>query len=170
MAYVTTENLCSGMVVARKLLDRNQRVLLRAGVALSESHIQALRSLGIKGLEIRGNRCQSDFARHPVNSGHPVHTAEGGAFSVLREKAVSSSITPETGKPVLEALRITRAASKPLQPKLEPLIAKQTEIILKELLKESPVKENSAIAAVVRLCAIRILHTKKRQKTDVNLM
>ncbi len=166
MAYITTENLSSGMVVAHKLLDRDRRVLLRAGVALSESHIQALRSLGIAGLEIRSNHHQNAPVPRSVSSCHLRCSTEEGAVSHEKAAPLRDSFTPRANKPVLEALRVTRTASKPLQPKLEPLIAKQTETIVNDLLKGTQIREDSAVAAVIRLCTIRALCTKNRQKTD----
>ncbi len=164
MAYVTTQNLCAGMVVARNLLDRNQRVLLRAGVALSESHIRALHSLGVAGLEIRGGHVPSPL--FPAGR-------EGGVQPSARQESAATASTPEKERPAriestLRTLQVTRPASKPLRPKLEPVMARQSEALLNHLLEGTAVKRDSALAAVVQLCTLRLLRAKSvKDQTSV---
>ncbi len=170
MAYVTIENLCSGMVVARKLLDHNQRVLLPSGIALTEPHIQSLRSLGVKGLEIRSSY-QKVSATRSVSFNHSRHTTNNNHIPLSQEQLYSrstSTVSPP-GKPAVETLRVTRATTQPLRPRLEPVIAKQTNAILTELLKGTGIKDDSAVVSVIRLCTIRALLAKNRQKTVVNI-
>jgi len=163
MAYISSENLRTGMVVAHNLLDQNRKVLLQAGVALGKSHIQALRSLGIKGLEIRGNSHQQLPVPHAIGTAHNSrHKNREEGIPAARKQ--SATTTSSTGKPVLETLRVTRAAPPLLQPALDPLVARQTKTILNELLKGTAIKKDSAVAAVIRLCAIRILHAKTVKK------
>ena len=173
MAYISSENLCAGMVVARNLLDRNRRVLLQAGVALSKSHIQALRSLGIEGLEIRSSNHHQHLSAPPSSGAahEPGHTVEEGVVSATQTHKQPNSLdsSAATGKSIFEALRVTRAATKPLQPTVEPLVAQQADTLLNELLKGTAIKEDSAVAAVIKLCTIRHLHKKKKKKTDVNI-
>ncbi len=166
MAYITTENLRPGMVVARRLLDQNQRVLLQAGIALGRSHIQALRSLGIAGVEIRGSFRHSP-APPPADSPLSYQPRKKKVLSFPYEQYVisrSSAAPAVSQKPLPDILRVTRAATRPLRPKPEPLVAKQSAIILNRLLKGTGIKENSAVASVIKLCAIRVLQAKCAKK------
>ncbi len=170
MAYVTTQNLCAGMVVARNLLDRNQRVLLRAGVALSESHIRALRSLGIAGLEIRGLPPGSLPAAPPSPSRNESRPSSA-VPAADRESTRSSAKTGTNAAKVestLQTLRVTRAPSKPLRPKLEPVMAKQSEALVNHMLAGTSIRQDSALAAVIQLCALRLLRSKNvKERTSI---
>ena len=164
MAYVTTQNLCAGMVVARNLLDRNQRVLLRAGVALSEAHIRALRSLGVAGLEIRSGHSPS--LTPPVTTGNPIPVGRQPSTDATQPKRKVPLTKIES---TLQTLQVTRTASKPLRPRLEPAMARQSEALLNHLLEGTSVARDSALAAVVRLCALRLLRTKNvKDQTPVH--
>ncbi len=149
MAYIKIENLCSGMIMGRKLLDRNRRLLLPAGIALTRHHIQALRSLGIKGVEIRGgSQRQKQLTPPPVPAAHA---------PTRQNRSKPAKATTTLAKPVLEALQVNRPATKPLKVQLEPCIARQTRALLNELLKNTAIDKNSGVASVVKLCAIRVL-------------
>ncbi len=161
MAYVTTQNLCAGMVVARNLLDRNQRILLRAGVALSESHIKALRSLGIAGLEIRGSHTP---LTGPTPSANPPSSATAAPRDPLHNAKPAAQGNRAKIENTLQTLQVTRAASKPLRPKLEPVMARQSEVLLDHLLEGTPIKRNSAVAAVIQMYTLRLLRMKSVKK------
>ncbi|GEM_PF-2483195 len=164
MAYITTDNLSVGMVVARKLIGRNGRILLNAGVALGDSHIQALRSLGVKGLEIRSVR--PPHATVPHSSGPTPSSSETeGDIACSAPLSGPGSRSPVVEKPVSRVLHVTRAPSRPLTPVVEPQIARQTDIVVGEMLKGTAITKNSAIAAVVRLYTLRLLHSRKRQRS-----
>ncbi len=162
MTYVLTDNLRPGMVVARRLTGRNNRVLLRAGVALSETHIHALRSLGIPGLEIRS--CAKVYSR------------------TLLQRAPGSRSTPDAQQPVvITPQRKGNTAPRrdnhhPRQPEPTnegvsrkepaPLLTRQTDILTSAVLEGTGIKSDSALAQVVRLCANRILQSKNRRQID----
>ncbi len=162
MAFVTTQNLCAGMVVARNLLDRNQRILLKAGVALSESHIRALHSLGIPGLEIRG----LPYSTTPVPAARSSHTASIQASKPEPRTPAKPRVTKDQAKieSTLRTLKVTRTASKPLRPRPEPAIASQSEALMNHLLKGTSIARDSALATVVQLYTLRLLRMKSVKK------
>lgn len=54
MALVAVDNLETGMVLARDVLDRNGRMLLGAGTELSQKHLVIFRTWGITEVQIAG--------------------------------------------------------------------------------------------------------------------
>jgi len=165
MAYVNTEDLRAGMIVARKLLDHNQRVLLQAGVALSRIHIQALHSMDVPGLDIRvGNYIHTLPSQNSVST-IPVETPSSNEMPNFGQPATTSS---NNSQAAIKTLRVTRATSNLLKSIPDPLTTRQVNMVLQELLKGTRIKTNTALAEVVKICAFRILSAKDRQKTGIN--
>ena len=164
MTYITTDSLRPGMVVARKLTGRNDRVLLRAGVALSETHIHALHSLGIRGLEIRGSGhwysstpLSGDLGPPPVT---PPEVQQSGTTPQQPEKITTRR--SDAGQSLQQEPGTARIGGR--EP--EPLVAQQTDILTSAVLEGTGIKSDSALAQVVRLCATRVLQTRNRQQID----
>lgn len=54
MGKLNFDQLQAGMVLAADIVDRNNRVLLKAGIALTEKHLTVLRQWGITEADIQG--------------------------------------------------------------------------------------------------------------------
>jgi len=54
MGKLNLDQLQAGMVLAADVVDRNHRVLLKAGIALTEKHLTVLRQWGITEADIQG--------------------------------------------------------------------------------------------------------------------
>lgn len=59
MATVLLRNLRPGMVVAKDIFDLNGNVLIQSGVEIEDRHEKILKSWGISGIEVFGERMDS---------------------------------------------------------------------------------------------------------------
>ncbi len=158
MTYILTDSLRPGMVVARKLTGNNNRVLLRAGVALSETHIRALRSLGIRGVEIRGAA--------PYVTRLPLRSANEPQLKPPVTKIERPQIT--RGERANGNKNPARPDSDSSQGQPATQTARRTEALANAVLQGTGVAPDSGLALVVRRCAIRIMRSRNSQYIDEN--
>lgn len=82
VSKVPTENLISGMVLAADVRDRNGRLLLKAGVELTDKHLHILRTWGTVEADI-------------LNTGdHQENTANANSIAPELWAAIAGEITP----------------------------------------------------------------------------
>ncbi|HFC53255.1 MAG TPA: hypothetical protein ENJ43_02355 [Gammaproteobacteria bacterium] len=162
MTYIATDDLRPGMVVGRRLTGRNNRVLLRAGVALSETHIHALRSLGIPGLEIRG--CTKVYSRTLLQRAPGSRSAPDPQPPVVITPQQKGNTAPQRHNDHPRQPGPTSDGVSRKEP--APLLTRQTDILTSAVLEGTGIKSDSALAQVVRLCANRILQSKIRRQID----
>lgn len=55
MSYVSVDQAASGMVLASDVLDRRGRLLIPAGRALAQKHVEALRMWGVERIDVEGD-------------------------------------------------------------------------------------------------------------------
>lgn len=144
MAFYYIEDVIPNMVLAHDILSQDRRILLRAGIKLSAKHINALKALGFKQLEISTNRYQ--YQETPeVHIEHDEH-------------AKPKDITPEKVEAVVKTLEVKLPPSKPL--KSDPIMETRSDAVAMELLKsiQNPrIAQNMNIAEVLKRAAARVI-------------
>lgn len=55
MSTISVEQAASGMVLAADVLDRRGRLLIPAGRALAQKHVEALRMWGVERIDVEGD-------------------------------------------------------------------------------------------------------------------
>ncbi len=106
MSMVSAENLVPGMVLAADVRDRNGRLLLKAGVELTDKHLHILRTWGTVEADIIGA------------DENPENTPRASAIAPELRAAIEKEITPlfrhaDLGQPAMKELlriRIEREA------------------------------------------------------------
>jgi hypothetical protein len=144
MAFYSIEDVTPNMVLAHDILSNDRRILLRAGIKLSAKHINALKALGFKHLEISTNRYQYEETPE-VHIEHEAH-------------AKPRDITPEKVEAVVKTLEVKLPPSKPL--KSDPMLETRSEAVAMELLKtiQNPrIEQNMNIADVIKRAASRVI-------------
>lgn len=143
MAFLDINDVRPNMVLASDILSRDRRILLRAGVRLSERHLIALRAMGFRRLEITTARnvYREKHPDMPVNQ--PVET-------------IKPDIPPAKVEAVVKTLTVNKPSSEPLQP--DPVLQQQTDAILKDLFTHSKSRAPAAsIAEVLRRATMRVI-------------
>lgn len=153
MAFYNIEDVTPNMVLAHDILSNDRRILLRAGIKLSGKHINALKALGFKQLEISTNRFQ--YQETPE-----VHIEH-------EEHAKPLDITPEKVEAVVKALEVKLPPSKPL--KSDPIMETRSDAVAMELLKsiQNPrIDQNMNIADVIRRAASRVIASNDNNEDE----
>jgi hypothetical protein len=143
MAFLDINDVRPNMVLASDILSQDRRILLRAGVRLSERHLTALRAMGYRRLEIT-------TARNVYRDKHPDMQAEHTIQSVKPD------IPPAKVEAVVKTLTVSKPSSEPLQP--DPVLQQQTDAVLKDLFAKSKSRAPAAsIAEVLRRATMRVI-------------
>ncbi|MDH5361595.1 MAG: hypothetical protein OEX03_13570, partial [Gammaproteobacteria bacterium] len=137
-----------------------RRILLRAGVRLSEKHITALKAMGYLRLEIT-------TARKLYEESHP------DQIQLQPTEMVKPDIPPARIKAVVKTLEVSRPPAEPLQP--DPILQQQTDAILKNLFASTKTQAPAAsMAEVLRRATMRVIKESaqdveaRRQKAKEN--
>lgn len=64
MAFIDIEQAASGMVLAADVLDRRGRLLIPAGRALAQKHVDSLRMWGVERVDVEGETPRRDPPPH----------------------------------------------------------------------------------------------------------
>ena len=160
MAFLDINDVRPKMVLASDVLSQDRRILLRAGVRLSEKHITALKALGYLRLEIT-------TARKLYEESHP------DQIRLEPTEIVKPNIPPARIKAVVKTLEVSKPAAEPLQP--DPILQQQTDAILKNLFASTKTQAPAAsMAEVLRRATIRVIKESaqdvetRRQKAKEN--
>ena len=143
MAFLDINDVRPKMVLASDVLSQDRRILLRAGVRLSQRHIEALKAMGYLRLEIT-------TARKVYRENHPEQIEPKAA------EAVNPHIPPAKIEAVVQTLKVNKPPAEPLQP--DPVLQQQTDAILKNLLASTKSKAPAtSIAEVLRRATMRVI-------------
>jgi len=160
MAFLDINDVRPKMVLASDVLSQDRRILLRAGVRLSEKHITALKAMGYLRLEIT-------TARKLYEESHP------DQIQLHPTEMVKPDIPPARIKAVVKTLEVSRPPTEPLQP--DPILQQQTDAILKNLFASTKTQAPAAsIAEVLRRATMRVIKESaqdveaRRQKAKEN--
>ncbi|MDH5184242.1 MAG: hypothetical protein OEX12_10165 [Gammaproteobacteria bacterium] len=152
MAFLDINDVRAKMVLASDVLSQDRRILLRAGVRLTQKHIVALKAMGYLRLEIT-------TARNLYRDSHPDHIEPQPA------EVLKPNIPPARIEAVVKTLEVSRPPTEPLQP--DPVLLQQTDAILKSLFANNKTKAPAAsMAEVLRRATMRII---KESKVDVEV-
>lgn len=160
MAFLDINDVRPKMVLASDVLSQDRRILLRAGVRLSEKHITALKAMGYLRLEIT-------TARKLYEESHP------DQIQLQPTEMVKPDIPPARIKAVVKTLEVSRPPAEPLQP--DPILQQQTDAILKNLFASTKTQAPAAsMAEVLRRATMRVIKESaqdveaRRQKAKEN--
>jgi len=160
MAFLDINDVRPKMVLASDVLSQDRRILLRAGVRLSEKHITALKAMGYLRLEIT-------TARKLYEESHP------DQIQLQPAEIVKPDIPPARIKAVVKTLEVSRPPAEPLQP--DPILQQQTDAILKNLFASTKTQAPAAsMAEVLRRATMRVIKESaqdveaRRQKAKEN--
>ena len=152
MAFLDINDIRPKMVLASDVLSQDRRILLRAGVRLTEKHIVALKALGYLRLEIT-------TARNLYNETHPDQIEQQTA------EVIKPNIPPAKIEAVVKTLEVSKPPAEPLEPKPDPVLQQQTDAILKNLFASTKTQAPAAsMAEVLRRATIRVI---KESEQDV---
>lgn len=151
MAFLDINDVRPNMVLAGDILSQDRRILLRAGVRLSDRHITALKAMGYRRLEIT-------TARNVYRDKHPDQPPAAPVH-------VKPDIPPAKVAAVVKTLSVSKPSSEPLQP--DPVLQQQTDAILKDLFARSKSKAPAAsIAEVLRRATMRVIQENGQDETE----
>lgn len=152
MAFLDINDVRPNMVLASDILSQDRRILLRAGVRLSERHLTALRAMGFRRLEIT-------TARNVYREKHPDMQASRPVAGVKPD------IPPAKVEAVVRTLSVNKPSSEPLQP--DPVLQQQTDAILKDLFAHSKSRAPAAsIAEVLRRATMRVIQESAQDEGE----
>ena len=152
MAFLDINDVRAKMVLASDVLSQDRRILLRAGVRLTQKHLIALKAMGYLRLEIT-------TARKLYQDSHP------DQIQLQPAQIVKPDIPPARVEAVVKTLKVSKPPAEPLQP--DPILAQQTDAILKSLFASTRTQAPAAsMAEVLRRATMRII---KESEQDVEV-